>query len=134
MGSSSSEELGVTGILKRRAPAWWWLRKNFTLPAVLAIGGILAGAGSWLWAQHTAIRDLRRDLKELVDADRAPELGQLDTRINKLELDNAALAPRLNAFDARMAAQEHEWQVVHDAAQWRPRASQTGRPPNRPGR
>lgn len=119
-------ELAVTAVMKRGAPAWWWLRKNFTLPAVLAIGGLIAGAGSWLWAQHTAIRDLQH---------KSADLGPFEARLNTLELNQAALPPRLNAFDARIAAQEHEWQVVHDAALRRvPGVSQTGRPPNRPGR
>jgi hypothetical protein len=126
-----AEELGATAILKARAPAWWWLRKNFTLPAVLAIGGILAGAASWLWAQHTAIRDLQVQVKAI----KTPDLQHLETRLNTLELHQAVLAPRLNEFDRRIGAQEHEWQVVHDAALSRvPGVSRSGRPPNRPGR
>lgn len=107
-------ELGATAILKRTAPAWWWLRKNFTLPAVLAIGGILASASLWLWAQHTAIRDLQRKVADI--ADPGLKLEGLETRVNSLELDRAALKPQLGEFDRRIGAQEHEWQVVHDEA------------------
>ena len=127
-------ELGATAILKHQAPAWWWLRKNFTLPAVLAIGGLVAGAGAWLWAEHTAIRDLKRQVADL--ADPAPRLEKLESRVNTLELDHAALKPQLTEFDRRIGAQEHEWEKVHAAAaQWRvPKGSQSGRPPTRPGR
>jgi hypothetical protein len=129
-------EVGATAILKAQAPAWWWLRKNFTLPAVLAIGGLVAGAGTWLWAQHTAIRDLKRQVADI--ADPGPKLEKLETRVNTLELDAATLKPQFNEFDRRLGAQEHEWQVVHDAAQWRvprpPPASRSAASANRPGR
>jgi hypothetical protein len=127
-------ELGATAILKRTAPAWWWLRKNFTLPAVVAIAGILITSATWLWTQHTDIRDLKRDMAELK---KKPGTEAFEQRVNTLELDRAALPPRLNAIEARVAAQEHEWQVVHDAAahSWSPRgAAQSGRSANRPGR
>jgi hypothetical protein len=114
MGPPSSEELGATGILKRQAPAWWWLRKNFTLPAVLAIGGLVAGAGSWLWAQHAAIEELRRKVASISDP--GTRFESIESRLNKLELYRAALTPQLSDYDRRIAAQEHEWQVVHDEA------------------
>lgn len=128
------DELQVTAVMKRSAPAWWWLRRNFTLPAVLAIGGLVAGAGSWLWSQHTALRDLQHQVAEL--ADPTARFEAAEKRLNKLELDRAALAPQLTDFDRRIGVQEHEWQVVHDAAsQWRvPRGSQTGRRASQPGR
>lgn len=113
-------ELGATAILKRQAPAWWWLRKNFTLPAVLAISGLVAGAGSWLWAQHTAIRDLRRAIADLEDP--RPRFDKIEARINAIELDQAGEKRDLADFSRRVGAQEAEWDRVHDAARQRVRS------------
>lgn len=118
----------VTSLLKRTDPLWWWLRENFKLPSLLTIGGLLVSGGAWLWTEHAALRDLQGRVAAI-------KVGALDARLNTLELHQAVLAPRLNEFDRRIGAQEHEWQVVHDAALRRvPGVSQSGRPPNRPGR
>lgn len=112
-----SPDPGATGILKLRAPLWWWLRENFTLPAVLAIGGILAGSAAWLWAQHTAIRDLKQQVAGI--ANPGPKLEGLETRVNSLELDRAALKPQLGEFTRRLGEQDQKWARVEDAAEIR---------------
>ena len=111
-------ELGATAILKRTAPAWWWLRKNFTLPAVLAIGGILVGSAKFLWSQHTAIRDLQKAVAA-IEAIKAPDLKPLEARVNTLELSQAALPPRLKEVDRRLSEHDHKWARVEDAAEIR---------------
>lgn len=126
---TKSEDPSATAVLRRVAPGWAWLRENFKLPALLTIGGLLVGAGSFLLSEHLAIRELDHKLAGL----RVPHA--LEQRVNTLELQQAALPERLNEFDRRIAAQEHEWQVVHDAAALRvPGVSRTARRANPPGR
>jgi hypothetical protein len=101
-------------VLKRAAPAWWWLRRSFTLPSVLTLAGILAGGASWIWSQHTAIRDLRQRVAGIED--QTPQLDKLSASIQAIERDQAATEARLVDFNRRVAAQEAEWQAVHQAA------------------
>lgn len=96
-------ELGATAILKRTAPAWWWLRKNFTLPAVLAICGILAASSAWLWRQHVAIEDLRQR------PDLGPQLAGLAARMDANELERARLRERLDDYGDRIERLEQNW-------------------------
>ena len=102
-GAELANELGATAILKTRAPAWWWLRKNFTLPAVLAIGGILAASSTWLWRQHESIEDLRKR------PDLGPQMAGLARRMDADELERAAQRQKLQDFDERIGRLEENW-------------------------
>ncbi len=77
-----NDPLSVTGLMKFRAPAWWWLRDNFKLPSVLTLLGLVAGSGGFLWHQHTAI----------VKLEERPDLG-----------------PQINGLAARLDADEKSW-------------------------
>lgn len=97
------DELGATAVLKRAAPAWWWLRKNFTLPAVLTIAGILAASATWLWHQHQAIEDLRRR------PDLGPQLAGLAARLDANELERARQREQLKDLAGRTERLEENW-------------------------
>lgn len=101
--ASSGDELGTTAILKRTAPAWWWLRKNFTLPAVLAIGGILAAASTWLWRQHVALEELRQR------PDLSAQLAGLAARMDANELERATQREQLKDYADRIGRLEENW-------------------------
>ena len=105
MRSSGEElaELGATAVLKKVAPAWWWLRKNFTLPAVLAIAGILAASSTWLWRQHMAIEDLR------ARPDLGPQLAGLAARMDANELERATQREQLKDLGERIGRLEENW-------------------------
>jgi len=89
--------------LKRTSPFWWWLRKNFTLPAVLAIAGLLAGGMTWLWKQHSAIEELRRR------PDLGPQLAGLAARMDADELERAGQRQKLDDHDGRLGRLEQNW-------------------------
>jgi hypothetical protein len=105
----SSDELGATGILKRRAPVWWWLRKNFTLPVVLTIAGVVLAAGK-------GYLDGRADLRDLKRRDPGPQLERIAHQVDQVLQSQAAMKQQLVDFNRRVAAQEDEWKIVHQAA------------------
>jgi len=100
---TSPDDLGATAVLKRTAPAWWWLRQNFTLPAVLAIAGILAGSAAWLWKQQGVIEELRRR------PDLGPQLAGLAARMDADELERAGQRQQLKDQGERTARLEENW-------------------------
>jgi hypothetical protein len=104
----------VTSLLKRADPAWWWIRENFKLPSVLTIAGMLVSGGAWLWTQHSNVRDLEKRVVAIKDP--TPRFDRLEARTQALELDAAAAKQRAEDFSRRVADQEDEWKIVHQAA------------------
>lgn len=99
----------VTARLKRADPAWWWLRENFKLPAVLTIAGCVLSSGAWLWTQHT-------DLVELKSHDPGPKLEAIAGELAELLRTQAVMQQRLEDFAQRIDAQERRWEHVEEVA------------------
>ena len=99
-----SEAESTTVVLRRLSPAWAWVRDNFKLPALLAIAGIVAGAGSWLWQQQLELAQLKKSM-----FDPRP-------RLETLERDQAALRQQLDDLQPRVEQQDENWARVYGIA------------------
>jgi hypothetical protein len=83
----------ATVVLKRAAPAWYWLRKNFSLASVLTIAGIVGGAGGYIIHLQTRVVIVERDvrtIKEIVPSSAAiatltSQVQEQGERIARLE-------------------------------------------------
>jgi hypothetical protein len=113
---------GATGILKRQAPLWWWLRENFKLPALGAIAGCILSAGAWLWSQHVDLEQLKnRD-------DPKPALARIEAQLSEVLQAQSAMKQQLADFGERIDRQDQKWARVEDAAEIRvPRRHQSVR-------
>lgn len=90
MAGSESENAedasSVTAVLKRGAPAWWWLRENFRPPSIAAIAGVVVTAGGWIWHEHAALEELGEHQKGLATSAQVAELkSSLDAIRTALE-------------------------------------------------
>jgi hypothetical protein len=101
---------GATGILKRKAPLWWWLRENFKLPAIGAIAGCIVSAGAWIWSQHADLEQLkgREDPK--------PALERIDAKLSEVLQAQSGMKEQLADFGKRIDRQDQKWARVEDAA------------------
>lgn len=98
----------LTAVLEQISPFWSWVRANFTMPAVLAIAGILISASSYIVSLKTRVVVLEHEVvhitKIVPDTTALAAMGQRVTdheeRITRLESDwdnaqqFAALPPR----------------------------------------
>lgn len=97
------DDQGATAVLRRVAPGWGWLRDNFKLPALLTIAGLVA-AGVVGYLQVINRPDL------------APRITALEASIASIQQSQAAAKQEAEDFNRRVAAQEDEWKIVHQAA------------------
>jgi hypothetical protein len=76
----------ATVILKRTAPAWYWLRKNFSFPAVVTILATLATCAGYIISLRTKVIVLDREITRYVDVVPA-QVGDHERRITVLETE-----------------------------------------------
>jgi hypothetical protein len=92
----------ATAVLQRLAPGWAWARHNFTLPALLTIGAVLATSAAWIGSQHADLVELRGRLKGLATAHQVDELhGDLARLLERVDEQSDRLA-RLEAWQDRV--------------------------------
>jgi len=77
------EEHSLTANLKKLSPVWWWLRKNFTFPAVCVILGVSASAAGYIIHLNTKVVVLEKVIMPMVKA--GPDLARLDERVGVME-------------------------------------------------
>ena len=92
----------LTRRLRRLDPTWWWLRENFKLPSLGAIGALVLSAGGWIWSQHMALEHLAGKLEGLATAAQVQELA------GKLEV----LRSQGDDQDERLGRLEQQWDRV----------------------
>lgn len=92
----------ATAVLQRLAPGWAWARRNFTLPALLTIGAVLATSAAWIGSQHADLVELRGRLKGLATAHQVEEVhGDLARVLEQLD-DQGHRLERLEAWQDRV--------------------------------
>jgi hypothetical protein len=103
----------ATAVLRRVAPAWAWVRHNFTLPAVLAIAALVVSSTSWMWAQHVSLTRLeaREDPKR--------QLERIEARLGQILQTQAAMGQQLADFGRRVDEQQRKWERVEEVAEIR---------------
>lgn len=88
---SENGDTTATGVLKRTAPVWYWLREQFSLTSVLAIAGIVVTAGGIIINLNTRVVVLERVIKVVPDSSQLVELRTKveghEERIHRLEDD-----------------------------------------------
>jgi hypothetical protein len=97
-----THDTSVTRILRVKARGWYWLRENFSLPAVLTILGAVGTLGSWCIHLNTKvavqegeihfIRIIMPDKSALAAVQatlsaHSTALSEHETRITQLEAD-----------------------------------------------
>jgi hypothetical protein len=91
----------ATVVLRRAAPAWYWLRKNFSLASLLTIVSIICGATAYIWVLQTRVILVEHEV----------------TTIEKIVPSNtvvSALTSTVTDHEQRIARLEKNWD---DAAQ-----------------
>src|SRR2546421_10867448 len=73
----------LTANLKKLSPVWWWLRENFTFPAVVVILGIAGSSAGYIIHLNTKVTVMERVILPMVEA--APNLARLDERVSAME-------------------------------------------------
>lgn len=111
--SESGTAETATTVLRQLAPGWAWVRQNFTLPAMLAIGALVASSTSWIWAQHVSLT--RLEARE----DPKPHLERIEARLGQILEKQAAMGQQLADFGRRVDEQQHKWDRVEEVAEIR---------------
>lgn len=57
----------TTQLLKVASPPWAWVRKNFTLPSVLTIAGLLATGGGYIISLKTRVVVLEHEVVHITE-------------------------------------------------------------------
>lgn len=107
-----------TMVLKRAAPAWYWVRKNFSLASVLTILGILGTGGAYVISLKTRVVVIERevrDIKEVVPASAAV----------------ATLAAQVEDHKGRIERLEKNWDDARETAGLAPYPRAPYNPPDR---
>lgn len=86
----------ATALLKRTAPAWYWLRENFSLAAVLTIVGILGAAGGYIVTLRTRVVVLETEVIHITKI--VPDSGVL-----------ATLKTKIDDHEERLSRLEDDW-------------------------
>jgi len=102
-----------TETMRRIAPGWAWLRQNFSLPALLSIGGIVIAAAVGYLEQ-------RGDLKAIRSADPTARLERLEADVKTLLEQHAADRQQLLDLASEVAAQRARWDRVEQVAETAP--------------
>lgn len=106
----SNPDGGATGILKRQAPLWWWLRENFKLPAIGTLAGCIVTAGVWIGSQHADLQQLKKQ---------GPALERIEAQLSEVLQSQSAMKQQLADFGERIDRQDQKWARVEDAAEIR---------------
>jgi hypothetical protein len=101
-----------TAVLERLAPGWAWLRENFKLPAVVAIGGLVLSSGAWIYSQRT-------DIESLQKRDPTAHLERIEGQLSEVLQTQSAMKEQLTEFGRRIDSQDHKWERVEEAAEIR---------------
>lgn len=99
---TSDDSQSATAVLQRLAPGWAWARHNFTLPALLTIGAVVATSATWIGSQHADLVELRGRLKGLATAHQVEDLhGDLAQLLERVDEQGERLK-RLEAWQDRV--------------------------------
>lgn len=93
---SDPDPFSATEVLRRVSPAWYWVRQNFTLPAVLTIAGVMVSAAGYIISLRTRVIVLQTEVTHIVQV--APDRAAL-----------AAISQRVDDHEQRIARLEGDW-------------------------
>jgi len=93
----------VGRVLKLRAPAWYWARENFSLPALLTIAGVIAAAGGYIITLRTRVVVLETEVVHITQI--VPDSSML-----------AALKQQVAEDEARLTRLEANWDYAREHA------------------
>lgn len=99
---SGETTIGLRALQKTR-PGWHWLQQNFSLPAVLTIGGIVVAGIGWVISLKIQVVRLQ---------DKASQLQTEVIHVTKIVPDAAMLAglrQQVTDHEGRITRIEHDW-------------------------
>lgn len=115
--STGDDKHAITNTLRRLSPGWAWVRDNFSLPALLTIAGVLAGAGGYVISLKTRVVVLEHEVTQIV------EITPSDTAV-------AALHQEVDDHEHRLERLEADWDDARQVAgqpppHWRRRSARS---------
>jgi hypothetical protein len=106
----SSADPTATDVLRRDAPVWAWLRRNFGLRT---LAGAAAASALWLWNQHVDLQDLKK-------RDPTEQLTRIEGQQGEILRQIATLQANMDNVAARVTRQEAQWDRVTQVAESAP--------------
>lgn len=86
----------ATAVLKRASPFWYWVRANFSLPALFTLLGVVGAAGSYIASLKTRVVVLEHEVVHITQI--VPDSATI-----------VALKTRVDDHEGRIKRIEDDW-------------------------